>query len=299
MIVVAFDTECSRDFGTHCEMCSFGYVVADSSLSVEISKKSYIKASKPTGRQKKAMRTPYDKFSNAPDYRFTYPVIADVFEQKDAIFISHSPETDFRYLCCMNKRYGMDQIKCVSYDLMTIVRNYADIPSYSLSGMMKTFGLPYDRKVENCDAKACIEILKYICKEEHATLEQLLEACGRGALVDSEVINHRTLLTFKQERLGKYYDRQPRKNGRFSGVTFSMAESFEGPRIEIGFHIAETIDHLGGRLTRKVSESQVFVWDGILDSKRLQSVNMNDKEIEIISTDELFSSDYTPKIKKE
>ena len=85
----------------------------------------------------------------------------------------------------------------------------------------------------------------------------------------------------------------------FCSLTFSMAESFEGPRIEIGFHIAETIDHLGGKLTRKVSESQVFVWDGILDSKRLQSVNINDKEIEIISTDELFSSEYEPKIKKE
>ena len=294
MIVVAFDTECSRDFGTHCEMCSFGYVVADSSLSVEISKKNYIKASKPTGRQKKAMRTPYEKFSGAPEYKSVYPMIADILEQKDAIFISHSPESDFRYICCMNRRYGLEQIKCRAYDILTIVRNYADLPSYSISGIMKTFGLPYDRKTENCNAKACIEILKYICKEENTTLDKLLEVCGRGAEVDSEVINHRTLLSFKQERLNKYYEKEPKKDGKFKGLVFSMAESFEEARIEIGFHIAEFIDHHGGRLTRKVSESQIFVWDGILDSKRLESVNVNSTPIEVISTDELFSSDYVP-----
>ena len=294
MIVVAFDTECSRDFGTHCEMCSFGYVVADSSLSVEISKKNYIKASKPTGRQKKAMRTPYEKFSGAPEYKSVYPMIADILEQKDAIFISHSPESDFRYICCMNRRYGLEQIKCRAYDILTIVRNYADLPSYSIPGIIKTFTLSYDRKAENCNAKACIEILKYICKEENTTLDKLLEVCGRGAEVDSEVINHRTLLSFKHERLNKYYGKEPKKDGKFKGLVFSMAESFEEGRIEIGFHIAEFIDHHGGRLTRKVSESQIFVWDGILDSKRLESVNVNSTPIEVISTDELFSSDYVP-----
>ena len=294
VIVVAFDTECSRDFGTHCEMCSFGYVIADASLSVEMSKKCYVKASKPTGRQKKAMRTPYEKFSDAPEYASIYPVIKDIFEQKEAIFISHSPETDFRYLCCMNRRYGTEQIPCKAYDLLTIVRNYADLPNYSLSGIMKTFGLHYRRDEENADAKACIDIIRYICKEEKTSVEQLLLVCGKGAVVDSEVINHRTLLRFKQERLYRYFDKGPKGDGKFKGFTFSMAESFEDTRIEIGFHIAQVITHYGGRLTRKVSESDVFIWDGALDSKRLESVNMNKTEIQVVTTDELFSSDYQP-----
>ncbi len=295
MNVIAFDTECSRDFGTHCEMCSFGYVVADSQLSVEISRKCYIKASKPTGRQKKAMRTPYEKFSDAPEYPSIYPALKDIFDQGDTIFISHSPETDFRYICCMNRRYGQAQVNCKAYDILTVVRNYADIPNYSLSGIMHTFGLKYNRKEENADAKACIEILRYICREESTSLEQLLSVCGHGAVVDSEVINHRTLLKFKQERLNKYYDRQPKKDGKFKGFSFSIAESFEGQKIEIGFHIAETITHYGGKLTRKVSDSQVFVWDGNMDSKRLESVNVNNEPIEVITTDQLFSSDYVPK----
>ena len=299
MNVIAFDTECSRDFGTHCEMCSFGYVVADSELSVEISRKCYIKASKPTGRQKKAMRTPYERFSDAPEYPSIYPALKDIFDQEDTIFISHSPETDFRYICCMNRRYGQGQVSCKAYDILTVVRNYADIPNYSLSGIMRTFGLKYNRKEENADAKACIEILRYICKEERTTLEQLLLVCGKGAVVDSEVINHRTLLKFKQERLNKYYERQPKKDGKFKGFTFSMAESFEGQKIEIGFHIAETISYHGGKLTRKVSESQVFVWDGIMDSKRLESVNLNTDPIEVINTDQLFSSDYRPQSAEE
>ena len=294
MIVIAFDTECSRDFGTHCEMCSFGYVVADADLSVEISRKTCIKASKPTGRQKKAVRTPYEKFKDAPEYTSIYPAIKDIFEQKDAIFISSSPETDFRYLCCMNRRYGTQQINCKAYDILSIFRNYAHLPAYSLLGIMQMFNLKYDKRVENADSKACIDILRFICKEEKVTLEQLLQTCGNGALVDSEVINHRTFLKFKQERLSKYYDREPKKEGKFKGFTFCMAESFEDSRIEIGFHIAETIAHYGGKLTRKVSESQVFIWDGSMDSKRLDSVNVNRQPIEVITTEELFSSDYMP-----
>ena len=293
--MIAFDTECSRDFGSHCEMCSFGYVVADSNLNVEFSRKCYIKASKPTGRQKKAMRTPYERFSDAPSYQSIYPVIKDVFKQRDAVFISHSPETDFRDICSMNRTHGTGQIGCRAYDILTIVRNYADLPAYSLSGIMHTFGLPYDRKAENADAKACIDILRYICKEENTTFDQLLQVCGRGAVVDSEVINHRTLLKFRQDRLNRYYDQKPVSGGKFKGLTFSMSESFEGPKIEIGFHIAQLITHYGGRMTRKVSESQVFVWDGSLDSKRLESVNMNREPIEVITTDELFSPDYHPR----
>ena len=299
MNVIAFDTECSRDFGTHCEMCSFGYIVADSELSVEISRKCYIKASKPTGRQKKVMKTPFEKFSDAPEYPSIYPAVKDIFDQKDTIFISHSPETDFRYLCCMNRRYGQEQIACKAYDILTIVRNYADIPSYSLSGIMHTFGLKYNRKEENADSKACIEILRYICKEEKTSLEQLLMVCGKGAMVDSEVINHRTLLKFKQERLNKYYDREPKKDGKFKGFTFSMSESFESTKIELGFHIADVITHYGGKLTRKVSESQIFVWDGMIDSKRLESVNKNGEPIEVITTNQLFSSEYEPSKKEE
>ena len=56
-------------------MCSFGYIVADSELSVEISRKCYIKASKPTGRQKKVMKTPFEKFSDAPEYPSIYPAV--------------------------------------------------------------------------------------------------------------------------------------------------------------------------------------------------------------------------------
>lgn len=294
MIVIAFDTECSRDFGTHCEMCSFGYVVADANLSVEISRKVPIKASKPTGRQKKSVRTPYEKFKDAPEYTSIYPSIKDIFEQKDAIFISSSPETDFRYLCCMNRRYGTQQINCKAYDILSIFRNYAHLPAYSLLGIMQMFNLKYDKRVENADSKACIDILRFICKEEKVTLEQLLQTCGNGALVDSEVINHRTFLKFKQERLNKYYDKEPKKDGKFKGFTFSMAETFENQRIEIGFHIAETIAHYGGKLTRKVSESQVFIWDGSMDSKRLESVNLNKEPIAVITTDELFASDYMP-----
>ena len=293
MIVISFDTDCSRDFGTHCEMCSFGYVVADESLNAEISRNCYIRASKPTGRQKKAMKIPYEKFSDAPEYGSVYPILSDIFNQKDAIYISNSPENDFRYICSMNRRYGKEQISCKAYDILTIVRNYADLPSYSLPGIMHTFGLHYDRKVENANAKACLEILKYICKEEKTSLEQLLLVCGKGAMVDSEVINHRTLLKFRQERLNAYYDKKP-KNGRFRGAIFSMSESFEGTKIEIGFHVAEYITHHGGVLTRKVSDSDVFVWDGMLDSKRLESVNMNSTPIEVISTDQLFSADFIP-----
>ncbi|MCQ2052577.1 MAG: hypothetical protein MJZ03_01375 [archaeon] len=294
MIVVAFNTECSRDFGTYCEMCSFGYVVANSDLKIELSKKFYIKALKPTGRQKRVLKTPFENFKNAPRYSDVYPIIKNVFEQKNAIFISHSPETDFRYISCMARRYGLSPILCTAYDILSIVRNYANIHTYSLSGIMKIFGLKYAKNIENADAKACVDILKYICDEEHTDLKQLLMICGKNATVDSEVIHYRTTLKIKQKRLDIYYSKKSNGSGKFKGFAFSMDESFENSKIEIGFHIAEIVTHYGGTLTRKVSESQVFVWDGRIDSKRLESVNVNKSHIEVITTKELFSSDYMP-----
>lgn len=295
MMIVAFDSECSRDFGNYCEMCSFGYVIADMDFNIVMSKRSLIRASKPTGRQKKAVRIPAEELASAPEYNSVYNMIADVFETSDAVFISHAPETDFRYLCCMNRRFGKENIRCKAFDLLTLVRNYADLPNYSLSGICKTFGIKYSRKEDNADAKACIDILRYICNEEKTSVQDILNVCGNGAVVDSEVINYRTLSAFKKERLNKLYNAKPTSGKKFSGVVFSMAESFEENRIELAFHIAETIVHYGGTITRKVSESHIFVWDGSIDSKRLESVNMNHTPIRIISTDELFSSDFDPR----
>lgn len=289
MKIVSFDSECSRDFGMHCEMCTFGYVVSDENFKTEVSKQIYIKASKPTGRSKTFLRTPYDKFKNAPQYKNVRPQIASVFGWEDAVYITHSPETTFRYLCCMDRHFNYKPIRCKAFDLYTIVKNYADISSYGLSDIAKTFGIKYRGKESNIDAKTCIKILEYLCKEEHTDIRGLLAVCGHGAEVESEVIYYNTMLKIKQDRLWTFYDK-PAGSGKFEGKVFSMSESFENNRISIGFRIAEYITSNGGRMTRKASESQIFVWDGDVTSKRLNSVNsMPDGNILILETNELFA----------
>lgn len=290
MKIIAFDSECSRDIGLYCELCMFGYAVADESFNIEVSKQIFVNASKPTGRSKKFCRTDYSKFKNAPRYRVVRSQIESIFGKEDTILISHSPEITFRYLCCMDRREGLGPMRCNVLDIKSMVRNYADIPSYSLSAIAKLFGIPYDSKESNVDAKTCIRIFQYLCKEENTDPVHLIEMCGKGAVVDSEVVYHSTLLSFKKERLQKYYDGKMHHDGFLNGKVFSMAESFEDQRIEIGFRIAEYVTSNGGKLTRKVSESSSFVWDGNIDSKRLESANlMPDDAMSIISTDELFA----------
>ena len=206
MKIVAFDSECSRDIGLYCEMCTFGYAVANESFNIELSKQIFINASKPTGRSKKFCRTDYSKFKNAPRYKVVRSQIESALQKEDTIYVAHSPEVTFRYLCCMDRRNNLEPISCKVFDIHSIVRNYADIPSYGLSNIAKLFGIPYDSKESNVDVKTCIRILQYICKEENLSIEGLLEMCGKGAVVDSEVVYHSTLLKFKQERLQKYYD---------------------------------------------------------------------------------------------
>ncbi len=299
MMIVAFDSECSRDFGMHCEMCMFGYVVADSDFKIETSKQIYIHASKPTGRSKKFMRSDMEKVKNAPPYKKVRPQIASVFDHDNAIYISHSPETTFRYLCCMDRHINAKPISCKAYDLFSIVRNYADISSYGLSDIARTFNIPFRGKESNVDAKTCIKILDYLCKEEKTDIMGLLAICGKRAEVESEVIYHNTLLKIKRERLFSMYDRKKGK-GKFDGLVFSMAESFEDNRISSGFRIAEYITSNGGTITRKASESQVFIWDGNVDSKRLESVNMMPEgSVRIIESPELFSmNDKEPDVEK-
>ena len=46
-------------------------------------------------------------------------------------------------------------------------------------------------------------------------------------------------------------------------------------------------------MTRKVSESNFFIWDGNIDSKRLESANlMADGTIRILTADELFMMNF-------
>lgn len=272
----------------------FGYAIADESFNIELSKQIFINASKPTGRSRKFCRTDHSKFKNAPRYKVVRSQIESALQKEDAIYISYSPEITFRYLCCMDRKDNLRPIPCKVYDIHTMVRNYADIPSYGLSSIAKLFNIPYDGKEPNVDAKTCIRIMQYLCKEENLTPEQLLELCGKGALVDSEVVYHSTLLKFKQERLQRYYDGKIRSEGKeLDGKVFSMAESFEERRIEIGFRIADFVTHHGGKLTRKVSESNCFIWDGDIHSKRLESANlMPDDAITVMTTDELFNMSF-------
>ena len=291
MKIVSFDSECTRDYGMHCEMCMFEYTVANEDFKMELSKQIYINASKPTGRSKKFLRADMEKVKDAPTYKKVRPQIAAVFGWTDTIYISHSPESTFRYLCCMDRHINADAMACKAYDIYSIVRNYADIASYGLADIARTFGIHYNGKESNIDSKTCIRILEYLCKEEHTDIRGLLSMCGKDAEVDSEVIYHNTLLKIRREKLYSMYTRPPGK-GRFEGTVFSMAESFEDNRINSGFRIAEYIISNGGRMTRKVSESSVFIWDGDVDSKRLESVNrMPEGTIRVMESHQLFQDD--------
>src|SRR5574344_1134000 len=99
MKIVAFDSECSRDIGLYCEMCTFGYAVANESFNIELSKQIFINASKPTGRSK----------------------IESALQKEDTIYVAHSPEVTFRYLCCMDRRNNLEPISCKVFDIHSIV----------------------------------------------------------------------------------------------------------------------------------------------------------------------------------
>lgn len=287
MRLIAFDTECSRDYGTYCEMCSFGYVVSNDRFEIESSRFTLIKASKPTGRLGKIVKVDPEKLASAPEYKDVRRQTGWVFKE-DAIYIAHSPENDFRHFCIMDKKCGAEPISCKAFDIYALVKNYANISSYSLADIARTFGIRFDHTEDNYRAKTCIRIIEYLCKEEHVSLERFIEACGKGAVVDSEVIYHRTALSFKQKKFNDCYGKRPSSKGKLSGHTFSMSESFENRQIEIGLRIAEYVIHNGGMLTRKVSESDTFIWDGDISSKRLESANLVQGEMRVISPDELF-----------
>ncbi|MCQ2086128.1 MAG: hypothetical protein MJY54_01715 [archaeon] len=291
MKLVAFDTGCSRDYNNFCEMCLFGFVIANENFEIETSEYMFIKANKPTGRLRNIVRVDSKKLSIAPDYGVVRKIISQIFGLEDVVFIAHSPENNFRHLCIMDRRYGISPIKCKAYDVLVLLRNYVNIPLYSLSDIAGTFGIKFDHSESNHRAKTCIRIVEYICKEERISLKQFIEVCGRGALVDSEIVNHRVLIAFKQKRMELFYSgKMVAKNGKFSNMKFAMSESFENENIEVGFRIGEYVTHNGGIMTKRSSEANVFIWDGNATSKRLGPIySMN--HIKVIKPSELFTID--------
>ncbi|MCQ2056271.1 MAG: hypothetical protein MJY64_02220 [archaeon] len=290
---MAFDTGCSRDYNNFCEMCLFGFVIANENFEIETSECILIKANKPTGRLRNVVKVDSKKLSMAPDYRAVRKIISQIFGLKDAVFIAHSPENNFRHLCIMDRIHSFSPVKCKAYDILTLLRNYANIHLYSLSGIASILGIKFDYSESNHRAKTCVRIVEYVCKEERISLERFVEVCGRGALVDSEIINHKILTAFKQKRLDLFYsNKMVVKNGKFNNVKFAMSESFENENIELGFRIGEYVIGNGGIMTKRSSEADVFIWDGSSTSKRLGPIYFMD-HIKVIRPSELFTTDVS------
>ena len=291
MKLIAFDTACSRDYKDFCEICLFGFVVASENFEIEMSGCTPIRASKPTGRLRKIARVDPEKLAVSPDYRAVRKTISQILSRKDAIYVAHSPENNFRHLCIMDRRYGIAPIKCKAYDVFTLLKNYANIPLYSLSGIANTFGIRFNHSENNYRAKTCVRIMEYICKEEKISLKRFIEVCSKGAVVDSEIINHRIVVKSKQKRMEAFYSNMMAvKNGKFSNMKFAVSESFENENIEVGFRIGEYVTRNGGVMTKRSSEADIFVWDGNIASKRLGSV-YSSRQVKVVTPSELFLAD--------
>lgn len=292
MKLVAFDTQCSKDNGFYCEMCKFSYAVSNDIFHIITSDEIYIKAKKPTGKLKRHVKIDEERLSYAPDYKSVHRRIGNILGMDDSVFLAHSPASDFRHFWCMDKGYQTDNIPCKAYDIHTIVRNYAYLPSYSLHSICWAWGIEHKSKSLRSNAEACIRIMEFICKESGLTIEEIIQRYGQNAMIDSELVYHKTKMEFKRERLLKCYTDDNKKNGKFNGITFSLAESFEETSVEVGLRIAEYIVHNGGNLITKASECDVFIWDGDLSSQRLNSVNISEKEIKVIDRDTLFGPKF-------
>ena len=119
-----FDIEGANNYDFVAKMCTFGYVISTSDYQlihksdIVINPQSFFEH-----HLIKHKMAAYDlkTYKKSPTFRYYYPKIKDILENKNQLIIGWSVENDVKYLYDACKRYHLKQIKFKFLDLQKLI----------------------------------------------------------------------------------------------------------------------------------------------------------------------------------
>ncbi|MBR2460278.1 MAG: hypothetical protein IKB34_03505 [Clostridia bacterium] len=197
-----FDIECANCDDGDGKICSFGYVVTDSSFNVLEHEDLVINPKAPFrlksyGKSDKVyieLAYPTEVFKAAPKFPFYYEHIRSLLNAEDTLIFGFAPENDANFLASEFERYSLQCIDFVFYDVQIIYKKHikgVGRNQFSLVNACNTLGIATPETVHKSvdDAMATMRLLKCMCATEGRTPAELAElyAPCTGKLINGDL----------------------------------------------------------------------------------------------------------------
>ena len=286
-----FDIECANCDGGDGKICSFGYVLTDTSFNVIESDDIIIDPNAPFrlrgyGKAQKTyieLAYPEEVFRAAPRFPVFYDRISELLKRNDTMIFGFAPENDAAFLASEFERYDLENIDFEFCDVQRIFKRHINETGgnqFSLVRACEHLGIASPETVHKSvdDAMATMGVLKRICAEEGRGAPELMVyyAPCTGELIDGELnvsyFKKRAPLEpwelnmmkgVNEDNFKKILKKTRRsknaRSGPIRGRTFCISDGYEYNRYHQMCMLVPLVAEAGGKITRKVKECDVFV----------------------------------------
>ena len=180
-----FDVEGANCYRFISKMCTFGYVITNTSFEVQTKIDVIINPESPFDKHiiKDNMNAyPVSLYKSRPNFTYFYSSIKKILQHEDQLIIGWSIENDVRYVYDACKRYNLKQIKYKYLDLQKVIMLVEGLQN-PLS--LENACLAYDVNLHQFhksdeDAYLTMKLTKRICKKLDIGVEELFtrfESC--------------------------------------------------------------------------------------------------------------------------
>ena len=182
-----FDCECANCYNHEGKICSFGYVITDTSFSVLESKDLIINPDAPfdphvLGVGANSIDLAYSpiRFTTAEKFPFFFPTIAGLLTDQETMVFGYAIDNDIGFLLSECRRYKKEMPLFLYHDIQEIYRVYdAYERSPSLEDALKGLKIPFDDfegHESKDDAVMSMLVLKGLLLAKGTDLKGLLDA---------------------------------------------------------------------------------------------------------------------------
>lgn len=178
-----FDIECAGVYKTVAKICAFGYCLTDENFNllqkedILINPQGGFHLTDRKGSQGLVLPYSYGEFKNYP----VFPKLADkiyaLLQAEDTFVVGHATMNDVKYLNLETKRFSLPSFRFRFADTQFLYMNKIGEfhRQFGLGAIAEALGVEFTAHKAADDAYATMKVAEAICKEENASLPDLIE----------------------------------------------------------------------------------------------------------------------------
>ncbi len=281
-----FDIECSVVSKKAAKICAFGYCLTDEKFhilekeDILINPQGGFHLTDRKGSQGLVLPYEYSSFKKYPTFRQKAEKIYGLLQDRDTLVVGHATMNDVKYLNLESLRFSLPSFGFSFADTQFLYMNKIGEFSrqFGLGAIAEQLGVEFVAHRAVDDAYATMKVAEAMCKEENATLSELIEKYGvsLGKIADYEItqttskaqVAYKALQEQKKEEREKkkvefyrFADREKRKRQK-DGPLKNKKICFSHPleiELPLSKKLLSDVFNAGGFFTSHAEECDVYV----------------------------------------